>query len=311
MELPKTLLEFEDRFGTEEACIGYLRGRRWPEGFVCPRCSGRKAWQLRSRPLDECAACGHQVSLTAGTVFAGTRKPMTLWFRVIAELLYSKRGCSALELTRRYPLSFKAAWTWLHKLRACMDSSSGEPLEGPVEVDESYLGGADDGEHRGRSLAGKKMLVGCAAECRGDAIGRIRLSWLQAASAEVLCAFVASNVAPGEAVKTDGWHQYRSIAELGYEHQRTVVGDPKQASKLFPRVHRVFGLLDRWLLGTLHGSISRRHLHRYLDEFVFRFNRRASGCRALLVERLLGRVFRSVPTYPQLIATQPLLVAAT
>ena len=310
MDLPKTMFEFEARFASEAACVAYLRGRRWPEGFVCPRCRGRKAWQLRTRALDECAACGHQVSLTAGTAFAGTRKPLRLWFRVIAELLFSKRGCSALELTRRFPLSYETAWTWLHKLRSCMDRSEGDPLSGSVEVDETYLGGADDGEHRGRSLAGKKMLVAGAAECRGDAIGRIRLRSIPAATSAVLCGFIGANLVQGSSVRTDGFRQYKRIGQQGFEHIRIVVGDPKKASKLFPRVHRVFSLLDRWLLGTLHGSIRRDHLQRYLDEFVFRFNRRSASHRSLLFERLVGALFRHVPTYAQLTTPQPLLMAA-
>ena len=130
-------------------------------------------------------------------------------------------------------------------------------------------------------------------------------------SVDALCAFISSTVASGAAVKTDGWPHYRPIAGLGYTHHPTVIGNPKKASKLFPRVHRVFGLLDRWLLGTMHGSVSRRHLPRYLDEFVFRFNRRNSGTRALLVDRLLGRVFRAVPIYRELVAPEPLLLVPT
>lgn len=310
MDLPTTMFEFEERFGSEAACVEYLRGRRWPAGFVCPRCGGGKAWQLRTRALDECAACGHQVSLTAGTAFAGTRKPLRLWFRVIAELLYSKRGCSALELTRRFPLSYETAWTWLHKLRSCMDRSGGDPLSGSVEVDETYLGGADDGEHRGRSLAGKKLLVAGAVECRGDGIGRIRLRAIPAATSAALCGFIAATVVSGSSIRTDGFRQYKRIGEQGYQHVRIVVGDPKKASKLFPRVHRIFSLLDRWLLGTLHGSIRRAHLQRYLDEFVFRFNRRAASHRALLFERLIGSSFRSVPTYARLTTPEPLFLVA-
>ena len=308
MDFPTTAFEFEEMFATEERCIAFLRRRRWPNGFVCPRCSSSKSWQLRTRPLDECASCGHQVSLTAGSAFAGTRKPLRLWFRVIGEMLFSKRGCSALELTRRFPLSYRTAWTWLHKLRSCMDRSGGEPLTGKVEVDETYLGGRDDGTDRGRSLAGKKMLVGGAAECRGRAIGRIRLRWLEDATTASLCGFVAANVAAGSTIRTDGFRAYQGLKTLPYQHVATVVGHPKLGSKLFPRVHRVFSLLDRWLLGTFHGSIQRRHLRRYLDEFVFRFNRRTATRRPLLFERLVDTLFQRVPTRLQLVTPEPLLV---
>lgn len=311
MDLPTTIFEFEERFGSEEACVAYLRERRWPAGFNCPRCGGRKAWQLRTRPLDECANCGHQVSLTAGTAFARTRKPLRLWFRVMAEMLFSKRGCSALELTRRFPLSYETAWTWLHKLRSCMDRSAGDPLDGSLEVDETDLGGRDDAEHRGRSLAGKKLLVVGAAECRGNATGRIRLRAIAAASSPLLCGFIAANVAAGSSIRTDGLRRYLPIGEQGYQHDRVIVGDPRKASKFFPRIHRVFSLLDRWLLGTLHGSIRRAHLQRYLDEFVFRFNRRTASLRSLLFERLVGMSFQPAPTYAQLTMLEPLFLGDT
>src|SRR5512140_393249 len=119
-DLPSTHLAFEQRFSTEVACIEYLRRQRWPNGFHCPRCAGRRAWALRSRALDQCASCGHQVSLTAVTVFHGTRKPLVLWFRVIGQFLVSKSGCSAVDVSRQHGLKYETAWTWLHKLRSCM-----------------------------------------------------------------------------------------------------------------------------------------------------------------------------------------------
>jgi hypothetical protein len=302
-KLPESLLEFEAQFADEEACIAFLRGRRWGGGFRCPRCGGTRAWQLRARPLDQCVECGHQVSLTAGTVFEGTRKPLRIWFRVMGELLFSKAGCSALEISRRFELRYGTAWTWLHKLRSAMDRSWGNPLDGLIEVDETYLGGADPAEKRGRSLAGKKMLVAGAAECRGKAIGRIRLRAIPAASSAVLCAFVANSIVAGSLVKTDGQKGYMRVASNGYQHQRVIVGNPRRASRFFPRVHRVFSLLDRWILGTLQGSISLKHLQRYLDEFVFRFNRRSSLNRWLLFDRLLAGAFKHAPpTYSELVA---------
>jgi transposase-like protein len=309
--VPSSLAEFEERFSSEAACIEYLRAHRWRRGFRCPRCGETRAWRLRSRPIDQCVGCGYQTSLTAGTIFEGTRKPLRLWFRVIAELLFSKGGCSALEISRRFGLRYATAWTWLHKLRGAMDRRFGDPLEGLIEVDETYVGGNAPGERRGRSTLGKAVVVG-AAECRGNHIGRIRLRVLPRASAAELATFVLTSIAVGSSVRTDGWSGYSGIDRRDFKHQRIVVGNPKNASRLFPRIHRVFSLLDRWILGTLHGSASRKHLQRYLDEFMFRFNRRSSDNRLLLFDRLLeNAVGRRPIIFRQLIARTPLsLVAA-
>lgn len=310
-ELPRTALGFEERFGSEETCVAFLRAQRWRDGFVCPKCQGTRAWRLRARALDECGACGHQVSLTAGTVFEGTRKPLRLWFRVIAQLLVSKSGCSAMDIARQHGVAYQTAWTWLHKLRSCMDKSGGDKLTGEVEVDETYVGGEDEAKYKGRSLRGKKSLVAGAAECRGDGIGRIRLGLVESATAAQLCGFVAATVASGTSVRTDGLQSYRRLSKNGFEHRRIVIAIPKLAAKLFPRIHRVFSLLDRWLLGTYQGCASEKHLKRYLDEFVFRFNRRGAHNRWSLFDRLVPACFKSVPTYRELTAKASLQIVAT
>src|SRR5512140_2078345 len=189
-DLPSTHLAFEQRFSTEVACIEYLRRQRWPNGFHCPRCAGRRAWALRSRALDQCASCGHQVSLTAVTVFHGTRKPLMLWFRVIGQFLVSKSGCSAVDVSRQHGLKYETAWTWLHKLRSCMSQFGREPLDGSGEVDETYLGGEDDDAHKGRCLTGHKTPVAAAVEYGDEVIGRIRIAAVLNATALSLCGFV-------------------------------------------------------------------------------------------------------------------------
>ncbi len=311
-DLPSTQLEFEQRFSTEAACIEYLRRQRWPDGFCCPRCSGSRAWGLRTRALDQCASCGHQVSLTAGTLFHGTRKPLRLWFRVIGQFLLSKSGCSAMDISRQHGLKYETAWTWLHKLRNCLSQLGRTPLDGIVEVDETYLGGEDDPAHKGRSLTGHKMPVIAAVESRGEAMGRLRIAAVLDATAPSLCAFVYNNVSPGSQVRTDGLQSYRSLPRLGFRHERVVVGeDPKNAIKQMPNVHRVFSLLRRWMLGTYQGAVHSIHLQSYLDEFVFRFNRRRSANRWLLFQRLLESAFKRPITYPMLAGRLPLsLVAA-
>lgn len=293
-DYPRSLIELEERFSTEEACREYLARLRWPDGFVCPRCRGRSAWTSK-RDLFVCAACGHQSSLTAGTIFQDTRKPLRLWFRAAWGVTAPKGGASALELQRVLGLgSYVTAWTWLHKFRRAMVRPGRDRLRGQVEADETYVGGAEEGV-RGRKMVGK-ALVGIAAEEDGRGIGRIRLRRIADASAASLEAFVRETVEPGSLVHTDGWEGYAGLPSHGYRHKVTVLrGKPRPASQLLPRVHRVASLLKRWLLGTHQGAVSHEYLDYYLDEFTFRFNRRTSRSRGMLFYRLLQQAVAANP----------------
>jgi len=293
-EYPRTLAELETRFGTEQACRDYLLKLRWPEGFVCPRCRGRSAWTT-NRNLLVCAGCQYQASLTAGTIFQDTRKPLTMWFRAIWWVTAQKNGASALGLQRILGLgSYFTAWTWLHKLRRAMVRPGRDRLHGRVEVDETYIGGLEEGV-RGRQTE-TKALVAVACEEDGRAIGRIRLRRIRDASAASLEAFVAEAIEPGSVVHTDGWEGYASLEMKGYTHPVTVLKrSQRSASELLPRVHLVVSLLKRWLVGTHQGAVSLQHLDYYLDEFTFRFNRRKSRSRGKLFYRLLQQAVAVEP----------------
>src|SRR2546428_8647167 len=170
---PKDLMEFEARFATEAACREYLMQLRWPDGFVCPRCQAKSAWSAKRERLI-CAACRYQASATAGTVFQDTRKPLRMWFRAMWYVTSQKNGASALGLQRVLGLgSYQTAWAWLHKLRRAMVRSGRDPLSGWIEVDETYVGGWEEGM-KGRRR-GEKSLVVIAAQVVGNGIGRIRM----------------------------------------------------------------------------------------------------------------------------------------
>ena len=281
-DYPRTVPEFEARFATEDACRVYLSRLRWPDGFRC-RCGEAKAWWT-ARGLWQCAACGAQTSVTAGTVFQDTRKPLRLWFHAMWWVTGQKTGASALGLQRLLGLgSYETGWTWLHKLRRAMVRPGRDRLSGRVEVDESFVGG---GGAQGRSTATKALIV-IAAEEVGQGIGRIRLRRIPDGSADSLLTFVRETIEPGSLVHTDGWHGYDGLRTAGYRHRVTLLrGRQDLAMKCLPRVHRVASLLKRWLLGTHQGAVSQAHLDYYLDEFTFRFNRRTSRHRGLLFLRL-------------------------
>jgi transposase-like protein len=224
--------------------------------------------------------------VTAGTIFQDTRTSLKVWFQAMWWVTTQKNGASALGLQRVLGLKqYQTAWTWLHKLRRAMVRPGRDLLAGRVEVDESYLGGPEEGR-RGRQ-AEKKALIVVAAQEDGKGIGRIRLRRIQNASAENLRAFVQESIELGSVVHTDGWRGYSDLGSKGYVHEVTVLkGRKDPASKLLPRVHQVISLLKRWLLGTHQGAVSHKHLDYYLDEFTFRFNRRRSRSRGKLFYRL-------------------------
>lgn len=268
-------------------------GSGGPMDFAA-RVAGGRGWSLRSG-LVECRTCGHQTSVTAGTIFQDTRKPLALWFRVMWWVTSQKNGASALGLQRALGLgTYKTAWTWLHKLRRAMVRAGRDRLTGSVEVDETYVGGLEEGV-RGRQTETKALVV-IAAQEDGAGIGRIRMRCVSDASAKSLMTFVEDSVEPGSLIHTDGWPSYASAEGRGYRHRVTVLSGKKEfASELLPRVHRVASLLKRWLLGTHQGAVSREHLDYYLDEFTFRFNRRTSKSRGKLFYRLVQQAVVADP----------------
>lgn len=309
-DFPKTVLEFEERFASEESCHAYLVRQRWPDGFRCPACGHDKAWELSRRRLLECHACHRQVSVTAGTIFHRSRKPLRLWFKAMLLMTSQRPGISALSLMRQLGLpSYQTAWTWLQKLRRAMVRPGREALIGKVEVDEGYVGGEETGV-QGRQTEDKSV-VAVAVEVRGRAAGRLRMEKVEDASASSLSAFVVDNVAAGSTVRTDGWAGYEGLRGQGYRHQPRVIGDPKRASRLFPHVHRALSLLKRWLLGTHQGAVRPQHLAAYLDEFVFRYNRRSSRSVTLPFQRLCAIAVLTPPvTYRQIVDAAQLLGVA-
>jgi len=294
-DYPRNLVEFDERFASEEACIAYLMSLRWPKGFACPKCGGDRAWR-RARLAMVCTRCRHETSITAGTLFEKTHKPLRVWFKAMWSVTSQKTGASALGLQRVLGLgSYETAWLWLHKLRPAMVRPGRDRLKGWVEVDETYVGGPEEG-FRGRQTE-EKSIVAVAAEEDGDRIGRIRLGRVRDVSAASLSTFIQQAIVEGSVIHTDGWLGYQGLEEKGYEHK---VSNIKRSSgrphELMPRVHRVSSLMKRWLLGTHQGSVSPKHLDYYLDEFTFRFNRRTSTHRGKLFFRLMEEAAMGVST---------------
>jgi len=283
---PLSILEFQDRFATEEDCREYLFASRWPEGFTCPACGSTRAGAMhRRRPLWQCKECGQQTSATAGTVMHGTHTPLRTWFWAAYLVATHHPGISAKQLQRRLGLSrYETAWLILQKLRRAMVAPERGPLTEEVEIDEFWLGGREEGL-KGSRERGKKALVGVAIEVRGAGSGRLRLQVLPDASGPTMRDFAVATTAKGAIVHTDGLQSYRVLVRHGYDHRRRPQGTAAPGEQLLPRAHRAISNLKAWMHGT-HRGVSEEHLPVYLDEFVFRHNRRGTPMAAF--QTLLG-----------------------
>jgi transposase-like protein len=293
-DFPKTLAEFQRLFSTEDACRRYLIESRWPDGYRCPRCQHAEAYPVARGVLLQCRACRYQVSVTAGTVMHRTRVALRDWFWMAYLVTTHSPGFSALQLQRQLGLGrYETAWVMLQKLRRAMIRPDRDRIAGIVEVDETYLGGAEEGRAGGRWRDSRKSIVVAAVEVRGRGTGRIRLGIVPDVSGPSLVGFVETAVTAGSTVRTDGWQGYAPLKQRGYDHRPTTQGAPKAAAVLFPRVHRIFTHLKTWVWGT-HRGVSRKHLPHYLNEFVFRFNRRRTPMAAF--QSLLGLTGQHGPT---------------
>ncbi len=284
---PTNLREFQQRFADEEACRQYLEACRWPEGFQCPRCRHRRAYPLRDWQRRECAKCRSQVSLTAGTVLHRTRLPLTVWFWAAYLMTTDKRGISALLLQRQLALRrYETAWLLLHKLRRAMVNAACEPLYGDVELDDTWVGGPQPGLRGSRQLTGRKAaLVAVAVEKRAAGTGRVRMEVIPDFSQRTFTAFAKRHILPGATIYTDGLKSFEGLRATDYRHVASVQQVRSGGPAVLPAVHRAIGNLQQWLVGTYHG-VGRHQLQVYLDEFVFRHNRRKTPMAAF--QTLLG-----------------------
>jgi transposase-like protein/predicted RNA-binding Zn-ribbon protein involved in translation (DUF1610 family) len=292
---PRTFEEFLDWFSVEAECAAYLEWIRWPTGFVCPECGGTKVWRTE-RGLWHCQACRRQSSVTAGTVFEDSRKPLRLWFHVMWLMMAQKTGLSAKNLCDTYGFgSYQTAWGWLQKLRSVMIRSGRERLVGRVEVDEAYVGGQKEGK-RGRGAEGKTLVLVAVEGDAKEKLGRVRFRCVESIDQNSVESFVRDFVEPGTKVVTDGLTVYANLKSAGFNHHPHVVTTGGDAARQqLDHVHLVISLLKRWLGGTHQGAVTPFHLQAYLDEFSFRFNRRLSQYRGKLFYRLMQQAVTTRP----------------
>lgn len=309
-KLPKTLLEFQRMFPDEEACYAYVMEHRWPQGFHCPHCGGVGATAVKDRPwLYECRACRSQVSLTAHTVMHATKLPLTHWFWGAYLAASHSNGISALQLKKQLGLgSYKSAWLMMAKLRRAMVDPDRTKLSGDVEVDEIFIKFRTKNDppvdSRGRSPVGKMFII-VAVEIvhykKDDEVkttpGRIRIEPVPDTNKATLHGFIRRNIEPGSGIITDGNKAYRGLDD--YFMKQTVTKDDPMSMFW---TNRVASLIKTQALGTYHGY-RRRYIRTYLDEFVFRFNRRKA--QPVVFHTMLGLTVKTDPHQLRRIVDDP------
>lgn len=273
---------------------------RWPNGFVCPICGSIRYWK-KTHARFECIDCHTETSVTNGTIFHKSTKSLLIWFHAIWWIVAQKNGVSAMGLQKVLGLgSYKTSWTWLHKFRRLMVLTGRSKLSGTVEVDEVFLGGKQSGK-RGRGAEGKS-LIAVAVEVQRRKTGRVRLAKISDASSISLNKFIEDNIEKQSIIITNEWLSYNELGNIGYIHKKQKASTKNEDEEVLPNVHRIASLLRRWLLGTHQSYLNKNKLEYYLDEYVFRYNRRTSTSRGLLFLRLVEQAVNTAPvSYKEII----------
>ena len=268
---PQTISELESRFSTDDACREYLMRLRWPNGFVCPRCGRQGGWPAtRGRLI--CRRCRYQASVTAGTVFQDTHKPLRLWFRAIWQITSREHVASARDVQQVLGVKYVTAWSWLNKLRRATVRPEPERLCRHVEVDLTCVD-AESTDKNGRRT--DKALVVIAVEEDGSSgTGRIRMARIGTPASKSLHRFLRASIAPGSTVHGYGAVGKRDATAADCHYEQVLLEEDQSVTDLLPRLRRVDALLKRWLSGTDRGAVHRDRLDAYLTEFTVRFNRR-------------------------------------
>lgn len=285
---PLTILEFQKHFATEDDCARFLFEKRWPDGWVCPRCGEKKAYPISKRRLYECSACGHQASVTAGTVLHKTRTPLRFWFIAMFLLVTDKRGISSVTLSKHLGITQKKAWYMLQKLRRAMTKREERyKLKGLVELDESFFGAPKEGGNRGRDTSKIKVLVGLSLDDAGRPI-YLRMRALPKLDRAHLEPAIQTMVASGATIRTDGLRGYLSLPARGYSHERVIMKESSVNDNL--KWLQVAVSNAKALIGGTYHGLGAKHFQAYLDEYDYRFNRR------LRLDLIFDRIATAVAT---------------
>jgi transposase-like protein len=268
--------QFAVLYGTEDRCRDVVFGWRWPCGFVCPVCQGKRHSVVKTRALYQCSACRRQTSLIAGTIFAATKVALCTWFRAMYHLTQSKGGISSIELGRRLGVTQTTAWKIKHKLmQVMMERDAVKRLSGRIEVDDAYLGGERNGGRRGRGAPGKTSIVAAVETTPEGTPIRLKLRRVKGFRRAEIATLATRNFDPASTVVSDGLRCFTGVGEAGCVHRPIIAGAGRKAAlnPAFKWVNTTLGNIKSAITGT-YRAVRDKHVPRYLAEFEYRFNRR-------------------------------------
>jgi transposase-like protein len=273
-----SLPEFLRRFGTQQQCAEAVMAARWPDGFCCPACGGTAhcVISVNFRPLFQCSACRRQTSITAGTMFAGTKLALTTWFLAIYLISQAKTGLSALALKRQLGVSYPTAWLIHQKIMCAMaEREDIHRLGNVVQLDDAYLGGELRGGTAGRGSENKVPFVAAVSlNTHGHPV-YLKLTPVAGFTREAIEQWSQAHLEPGTVVLSDGLGCFAGVVDAGCRHLPIVVGGrkPRELPE-FAWVNTVLGNLKTTLAGAHHAFKYRKYAAHYLCAFAYRFNRR-------------------------------------
>jgi transposase-like protein len=275
------LVELINEFGDDQKCRNYLEALRWHDAVRCPKCGGDKISSILKRDQHNCdnEECRYQFSVTAGTIFHDTHLPLCKWFLATYLICQSRKGMSANQIKRMLGVSYKTAWYLCHRIRAAMAAVPPRTLlDGTVEVDETWVGGREQGRGMKRR---KEIVIGIRQRNEGDKVGELRFFHAQDVKSGTLAKYIRENVSTEtvDVIMTDDYPAYpKTMIKAGiHKRQHRTVNHSKrvyvEGDVHTNTVESAFSLLKRGVIGTWH-RISAKHLEAYLNEMCFRFNNR-------------------------------------
>lgn len=263
-----TLSEFLNNFGTEEKCREYLFQKRWPNGFVCPKCGCTHAYTMANGRY-QCTNCRYQASVTAGTIMHRTHTPLTKWFLTMYLVANDKRGISATQLQYQIGVTYKTAWYILHRIRKAMENQDDtHQLEGVIEFDDSFFGGPTIGKKRGRGTEKAKVFIALSLDKKGNPL-YLKMKKTENIKQKSVKQFAVKHIKKGSTIRSDGYRSFNSALK-DFVHE-PVKYTPK--GETLHWLHIMISNAKAFILGTYHG-LPQKYLSSYLAEFCFRFSRR-------------------------------------
>jgi predicted RNA-binding Zn-ribbon protein involved in translation (DUF1610 family) len=280
-----SIFKFQELFPDEKSCMNHLVKLKWADGFNCPACGNTKHCKGNKEHIRQCTKCNRLVSATSGTLFHKVKFPLLKAFYIVYYMSTNKKGISSTELSRKLNLRQKTCWLFKQKVTRGMKSSGNNKIIGKVEVDETVVGGQEEG------LVGrkndKKKLVVFAIEKKGRGISRLYGKVIKQSSAKELGDFMKANIDLSATVKTDKWTGYKPLKKE-FVNLNQVLSGKKGGN--FPDLHRVIMGFKGWLRGMHHHA---NHLQAYIDEYTYRFNR--SNMKEGIFDNLMARMIASPP----------------